>query len=297
MGRTDSDILSILDTIREQLPLLTPSQRKAADYIVKNPMSSAFCTISELSEASGVSTNTIIRLAERLGYSGYSHFQSHLRAYVKNSNRNTPSQELVNDLAQSDGFKKTVFDVTALELDNIKQTYSNIDLQQLEKAAMAIHNSEHIYLCGTGNCTSVVNTLFINLTKMISAPVSMVSTNADVAAVVSNIGRKDTVIVSSLTRYSKFTINFLKLAKKNGAFTIVITDSNKAPGVRYADVAFIAENRKNDFHNSIVSSCYVVDLIIYKCVEINPELAGKKYEQIESIHSSMSYYELEKPAR
>ena len=297
MDKTDPEVLSILDNIKEQLPFLTASQRDAADYILKNPMTSAFCTISELASEAGVSTNTIVRLADRLGFSGYSHFQSHLREYVKKSNQTPAGPQIVDDFSQSDGFKKTIFDVTALVLDNIKQTYGNIDPAQLDKAAKAIHNSEHIYLCGTGNCISVVNTLFIKLTKMLSIPVSMVSKTADVAAVVSNIGEKDTVIVSSLTRYSKFTINFLKLTRKNGAFTIVITDSPKAPGVRFGDVAFIAENKKNDFHNSIVSSCYIVDLIIYKCVEFDPELADKKFEQIESIHSSMSYYEVEKPAR
>lgn len=297
MDKIDPEVLSILDNIREQLPSLTASQRDAADYILKNPMTSAFCTISELASEANVSTNTIVRLADRLGFSGYSHFQSHLREYVKKSNQTPSGPEIVDNFSQSDSFKKTIFDVTALELENIKQTYSNIDPKQLDKAAKAIHSSEHIYLCGTGNCISVVNTIFINFTKMLSIPVIMVSTNADVAAVVSNISERDTVIVSSLTRYSKFTINFLKLTKKNGAFTIVITDNNKAPGVRFGDVAFIAENKKIDFHNSIVSSCYVVDLLIYKCVELDPELADKKFEQIESIHSSMSYYEIEKPAR
>ena len=59
---------------------LKSAERKAADFCLSNPSDVATLTISEVAERSGCSEATLVRLARRLGYTGYPELRASIRA-------------------------------------------------------------------------------------------------------------------------------------------------------------------------------------------------------------------------
>ena len=65
---------------------LRKSEKKAADYILKNMERAAELSIDRLAEAAGVSQPTVLRMLRAFGFSGYKDFK----------------YQLVSELAQSE---------------------------------------------------------------------------------------------------------------------------------------------------------------------------------------------------
>ena len=62
---------SVLARLGTLAPSLRESERKIADYILTHPDEITYMSITELAERTDTSEATVIRFAQRLGYSGY----------------------------------------------------------------------------------------------------------------------------------------------------------------------------------------------------------------------------------
>lgn len=76
--------VTVLQLLEEKMEAFTSTQKRVADYILKNPTEVAFLTIEQLSALIGVSVTTIMRLAYSLGYTGYTQFQKDLQEILRN---------------------------------------------------------------------------------------------------------------------------------------------------------------------------------------------------------------------
>src|SRR5262249_58181588 len=65
---TSSGALARLGTLA---PSLRESERKIADYILARPEEIIYLSVTELADRTDTSEATVIRFAQRLGYSGY----------------------------------------------------------------------------------------------------------------------------------------------------------------------------------------------------------------------------------
>ena len=60
-----------ISTLKDALPNLTPRLRMVAKYIVDHPADFGLDPIRETARKSGVSTYTLVRMADRLGFSSF----------------------------------------------------------------------------------------------------------------------------------------------------------------------------------------------------------------------------------
>ena len=63
--------LATVVRIRALLPSLPPASRHVAEYVLADPAAVAGLTITELSEASGVSEASTLRFCRAIGFHGY----------------------------------------------------------------------------------------------------------------------------------------------------------------------------------------------------------------------------------
>ena len=61
----------ILERIRQHYEELTRSQRRIADFVASSYHEAAFMTASLIAQRMGLNEATVVRFAQRLGYSGY----------------------------------------------------------------------------------------------------------------------------------------------------------------------------------------------------------------------------------
>ena len=71
------------EELRLALPDLTRAERQLASHILTHYPVAALSSITALAKAGGVSSPTVVRLVQKLGYQGYSDFQRALRGQVE----------------------------------------------------------------------------------------------------------------------------------------------------------------------------------------------------------------------
>jgi DNA-binding MurR/RpiR family transcriptional regulator len=73
---------AVLEEIRKRLDEFTPRLRALAEYILQNPESLAFLSITNIAKESGVAQSTIVRFCNVLGYDGYAHLVREARQAI-----------------------------------------------------------------------------------------------------------------------------------------------------------------------------------------------------------------------
>ena len=81
-----------LDRLAEELPELTPEARKAATYVLENPLDVGVLTVREIADAANVNPNTVVRMARQIGFAGYDEFRAPFRDAIRNGTAGFPDR-------------------------------------------------------------------------------------------------------------------------------------------------------------------------------------------------------------
>lgn len=278
---------NVLENLEAIMPQLTDTQQKAADYIIDNTMEVIFMPIEKLAFLIGVSTSTIVRLALKLGYSGYSDFIQDIQELAKKQILPNVRLEENASLYKSDDLLSRNLE---LHISNVKATFEKQSRSTLDECMNLISSGRKLYCTGcrasypmayylyyqfyrlTGNCT-FLDTESINLPEQVSA-----------------VSPDDIVLILAFPRYPPKIIQLAKLAKRNGAKIIGITDKKQSPLTMYSDYILPCSVKSLGFHSSMSGVVYIVDYLISKVALLNKDAVKKRFTDIEPFLSELNHY-------
>jgi DNA-binding MurR/RpiR family transcriptional regulator len=297
---------SCFDRLNTALPDLTKSQRRVADYILKNPIQSAFSTVEEIARAVNTSTTTVMRLAVALGYTGFTEYQKIWQSYLKDKSTPSIRLELSGNAGtsgaeprtggstarpSSEDQKNNIIDkVSSVNFQNLAKTIDGLSYEAVMEVCRRINSAEHIYVYGIRSCYGPAHYLSYNLDRVLGNCDFAQRANTEIAECIRRINKKDVVIIFSLPRYVRNIVLFSKEAKKRGAFVIAVTDSYTSPYSGIADVIFCAESVSSDFHNSILAMVFIVEVLISTVVDIDRGRTSKNLKAMENILDELAVH-------
>ncbi|MFA1712655.1 MurR/RpiR family transcriptional regulator [Peribacillus frigoritolerans] len=279
----ENPILKLKNKISE----LTETQRRVADYIIKNPVDVAFLTVDQLAGIVGTSTTTIMRLTFSLNYSGYTEFQKGLQELLRN--RAAPQIRLEANLK---GLNESDLWIRSAEsqLNNIQSTVEMISTESLNKTVEMIVSAERIFCTSVRSGLPVAQHLTFGLNRLLGNCELIVADLSDWVDKGINFTSKDLVIATSFPRYARRIVEFAMAAKDNKAQIISITDSYSSPLVKYSDLVLPCNSSSIAFHNSPIASMLVADYLV-SAIAINyPEKTKNRLDEINSILTKMNYH-------
>ena len=284
--RKMTDILTLIKDKRETL---SKSHKKVADFIISNPEKTAYMTASKLSDRTGVSEATIVRFAEKLGFSGYPIFQKNLLGYVKGKLTSIQRMELTYEKMD----EGSVLDrVLKSDIMHIEKTLENIDREQFEKAANAISSAKRIYITGVRSAAALAEFAGFYLHLIFDNVRLIKSTGGDdLFEQIMNIKDGDVLIGISFPRYSQNTIKAIEYAKRNNATVIGITDSKNSPVTTMSDFCLFAECDTTSFADSITAAISLINALIASVGLKNRELLHTNFERLEKIWDEYGVYD------
>jgi DNA-binding MurR/RpiR family transcriptional regulator len=281
----ENPILKLKNKISE----LTETQRRVADYIIKNPMDVAFLTVDQLAGIVGTSTTTIMRLTFSLGYSGYTEFQKGLQEILRNQAApQTRLEANIKGIEEDDLWGRYAEN----QIRNIQNTMDMISQDSLEHAQKLIMSANRIICTSVRSGLPVAQYLTHGLNRLLGNTSLVVSDVSDWVDSVVNMDDNDLVIAISFPRYARRIIDFARTAKMNGVKIISITDSYSSPLASYSDLVLPCNSSSIAFHNSAVSSMFVADYIISALAINYPEQTKKRLDKVNAILTDMDYHSL-----
>ena len=282
------DESSIINKIGNKFPFLTDSQKKVANFILKNQMQVAFSTIHETAQIVKVSTATVVRLALSLGYSGYAMLQKELQEYLNSTS--SPSFKL--EMNPNDTGKKNdiINNIVRQQLKNINTTYTNLSDSAILQAVKKISIAKRIYVFGQRSSYSVSHYLAYNINRILGNCDFIYNGCADIVEYLNRINAKDVVIAMSFPRYVKQVVQFTEMAHSRGAFVISICDGYLSPLLPFSDISFFSETASKAFHHAMTSSMFIADVIIGVLTSENRNRAKKNLVDNDSISRELQVF-------
>lgn len=216
--------------VREHYQSLPPQQELVAQYLLDNLRDVPFLSVPELAVKSGASEATVVRFAQRIGYSGFSGLKMDLLDVLRD--KVVPrSQELTQ---ARPGDIESLRAVTRQELQNLERTLEELDRDAFRKVATALFRADHIYTFGSG-----ISSYFAELLSYLMTQIGLRSTTLSTRfsspleqLVV--LRPTDLLVVFSFPPYSRATLDMLEKTADMGLPTTAICDRETAPAAAKA---------------------------------------------------------------
>lgn len=231
--------MTLDDQLRAALPDLTRAERQLATHVLAHYPVAALGSITVLAKAAQVSTPTVVRLAQKLGYKGYPDFQAALRGEVEAMLVTPISKHTSRAGAVPTGHILTRFAEAVVA--NLQSTLNQIDHAEFDAAvALLADPARRVFAVG-GRITHAVADYFASLMMAIRPEVTLLSDNsATWPPALLEMGPGDVLLVFDIRRYENAVLQVAEMAKEQGAEIVLITDRWVSPAAVHARHTFCA---------------------------------------------------------
>ena len=224
-------------TIAEKLRLksaeLTAAEHKLMTTLFANYPMAGLTSITEFAREASVSTPSVLRLAKKLGFSGFPKFQERLRTEL--------SAQLQNPIAKHDRWAADAPDTHILNrfataaMENLSGSLKLMDHRSFDAVArLLVDRRRNIHIAGGRITHSLANYLATHL-KMARPRVELLpAIPAHWPQTLLDMGKNDVVVIFDIRRYDARMLEFAASAKDRGAKVVLITDQWISPIARNA---------------------------------------------------------------
>lgn len=218
---------------------LTRAERQAATYILSHFPMSALGSITTLAQAAQVSSPTIVRLVQKLGFRGYSDYQKALRAEVGRllvapltlaPDGSEPAGAGPGGLAAHPlhGFSRHV-------VGNIEATLARIPAADFAGAAALLADPARRVAVAGGRLTHVHADYMATLLRVIRPDVTFLGGHStDWQQALLDLRAGDVVVIFDIRRYGSDAVQLAELAAELGGEVILVTDMGLSPAAAHA---------------------------------------------------------------
>lgn len=216
--------------INEMLPILPPSEKKIATYILENPQEIISLTANELGKRSSTSGAAVIRLCKSLNLKGFHDLKIRVAGDLQKT-----SQQGFRDIEPNESPMSIIDKMTNNSIQTIRETAELLSIEELQKAVERLNKARRIHFIGVGASSIIAQDaeqkfLRINKTAYAFEDMHMAAT------LVANAEKEDVVVGISFSGETGEVANILQLARENGAHTISLTKYGRWAVTEQADV-------------------------------------------------------------
>ncbi len=261
----------LTQTISDNLHKLRKSERKVANFVLKNPLTIIHMRIVDLAKQAEVSEPTVVRFCRAVGCHGFQDFKLALAQQLASS----PSygKIAVTDTDSTREYTHKVFDST---VDTLLKVRENLVLQNLEAAVAAICIANRVEFYGFGSSAAVAfdaQHKFFRLQITSAAYSDPHLQNMSATSLQPN----DVVIAISQSGRTQALLDSMQLVKKSGGIVIALAPSG-SPVALNATIA-IEVDATEDIQIYTPLSSRIAHLAVIDVLAIG--VAQKKGPQLE----------------
>lgn len=209
---------------------LKSAEKKAADYLLSHPAQFAEETVAEAAAHAGCSEATLVRLARKLGYAGYTELKGAvLRTEGEN---NLPYPEISGD----DGEAAVLRKVFQASIQAMSDSLGMIDRTAYEKAAQAVRQAGRLLFLGAGDAAAVAMAGYHKFARL-GVPVEFPQDFDAQLLCAAHLGPEGVLLVVSHSGRTKTVLDAARCAKNGGACVIAITNNPLSTLAKLASVS------------------------------------------------------------
>ncbi|HEV7256017.1 MAG TPA: MurR/RpiR family transcriptional regulator [Mesorhizobium sp.] len=237
---------------------------QVAAYALDHPDEVAFGTAASVAAAAGVQPSTLVRLAQHLGFDGFTSLQAVFRERLRG--RNASYEERLAALREGDGqsgARRLIEGFAEAAARSLHRMTQRLDEAALERAVGVLAGAETIYLIARRRSFPVASYLAYALGKLEIRNHLIDSTAGLDAEILRFATRRDAALAVSFSPYASGTIENARTLAACGVPVVAVTDSSFSPLAQVATEWFeVAESDFSGFRSLSATMALAMGLAV-----------------------------------
>lgn len=285
-----SNVDSFQDKISERYSQLSDTLKIAADFIIANPLDVASRSLRSIATNAGISPASFSRLAKALGYESYEELREDSRRTV--SDKFEPMSDRAKRLRAS--HQNPTFDIITEQREiirsNIDAMFSELNGEHLEMVSKAMLCARKVHLVGALGSAGLLDQ-FAYMAGWFLQNWHVTGRDGNtLASTLANLTEDDVVVVLSMAPFAKRSVLAAKIAMEKKAKVIVVTDSHKFPGLRYANEHFLIRSESSNFFSSYAAVIALFETMISMMVSLSGKTADVAISKMEETNQKLEEF-------
>ncbi len=238
-------------------PSLTPAERKVANALLADPHGLAYQTVSAIATASGTGVASVVRLANKLGFDGFSALQTAAQAEL--SERLRPAAHRIREGSASPTIDRHI----EVETSNVARTVGGADSTTIALAVSRLAAARSQVFVVSGDASRGVAAQFLHDLDALRPGVVLVDGN-EVAVLrsLALIEEGDVLVAIDLRRYDRWVVDAVRTASGARAWCLALTDSVLSPLAEIADATLIVHADADGPFDSHVGTLALLNMLV-----------------------------------
>lgn len=273
---------TIAERLQNRLDTLTRAERQLAHSILENYPVSGLGPITAVASNAKVSTPTVARMVQKLGFRGYPEFQTELRKEL--------SEKISGPIAKHDTWAEqapsghVLNQFTEAVIDNIRHSLSQIETSAFDQASTLLADTNHpLYIVGGRITHTMAEYLYLHMQVIRPGTTHIQSTSNSWPHYLLDVKEGDVFAIFDVRRYENNTLKLAEMAHQRGARIVLFTDQWRSPVHAFADVCFSSRIVVPSAWDSLVTTLLLVETLISAVQDLTWDDTKDRMETLEGI--------------
>lgn len=282
-----SEICARLIRDAERLP---PRLQVAAKYIVDHGNDFAFDTIRETATRIGISPNSLVRLAQHLGFENFDQLRQPFRqALLEQSDANSAA-EWIDRLSEQGGTGAAHAKALRNEASIVMQSLRHFSPQKAQRAIELLQDARHVHVTATRSSFSLAH--YFHYVGRMAMP-NLHLTPGHMGSPVDDLlelDERDVLLAITFPPYSAEAVDALKQARALGTRIILLSDSEQfIPGLEVDLFLKVSVRSQHHFH-CFAGAMAILDCLLNHLILAGGEAAQERINRYQQVRETFGAY-------
>ena len=269
----------VKDILSDCMEQLTPSERQVASILLTDYPVAGMQSMTALASQANVSTPTVVRLAKKLGFDGFSKMQVALREEMAARIKKPVSKHdsWIDEPSNKHISHQFADTITA----NLHHTLDRLDKTAFDAVAKILSDtSRQVFLVG-GRITRSNADYFYNHLQIIRPKVSLLSESSNVwPQYILDMDENSVLVIFDIRRYEKDLQKLANIVNERGCTIVLFTDQWGSPIGKHTDYCFKSLVEVPSSLDSTIAIMFIIEALL---AQIQNESWASSKDRIEAL--------------
>ena len=272
--------MTVPDKLMQHRDSMTRSERQLVNTLLDDYPIVGLGSITELASAAAVSTTTVARMLQKIGFEGFPQFQAAIRAELK--------QMISDPVSKRDLWQNSLPDehilnrYSAQALENQHRSLDDVSPDDFDRLRKLLSDPNRtIFITGGRITGTIARYLFLHL-QMIRPHIRLVADGGAWPHDLLDLNSGDILVTFDVRRYENTTLQLTQMCRDKGAEVVLFTDQWRSPIHRIAELTFPVRIAVPSAWDSCLPLLMLIECTIAAIQEDMWETAKKRTDTLEA---------------
>jgi DNA-binding MurR/RpiR family transcriptional regulator len=255
---------------------LSGNDERILEYLQQSLDELPFHTADSLAKSVGVSRAAVVRFANKLGYAGFTELQLAARNALRRSQESPLSRF-------ADASPESLLEQKAIQDSRNVLATEALVRDTIGPAAHSIAKADRVFLVAGRKSYGLI----VHVHRLLAGLRDGVRlVDPGFPDEIADAGRGDVVVACLFRRYSRLTVDLLKMVRQSGAHVVLVTDGRGHDFAAHVDQVIVAMATSPTLYDSMVGPLWALESLVAEVAAVDPARSRARLETVEDFTES-----------